>query len=191
MHQNTRVHDLSRDTIPLRGRNGLLAFIHYLGPPLQLRRVWEEDIYCTDKKKIKIFLLYMEIQRDRVKSHIWLTASSDMVKYLRISSYIRNLGSPSSYRTFHPIPSEFPYIWGKFCISFLSVCRSRVYEMSRKCVAAGGVAVSSLLKLRGPDHQRELRKDRSATQPRFWKIVKNTVCCMLAVLTRSRFVHTQ
>jgi hypothetical protein len=34
--------------------------------------------------------------------------------------------------------------------------------MSRKCVAAGGVAVSSLLKLRGLNHQRELRKDRLA-----------------------------
>jgi hypothetical protein len=53
---------------------------------------WEEceRRICTALiKKIKIFLLYKEIQRDRVKSHIWLTASSDMVKYLRISSYIR------------------------------------------------------------------------------------------------------
>jgi hypothetical protein len=32
------------------------------------------------------------------------------------------LGSPSSYMTLHPIPFEFPYIWGKICsVSFLSV----------------------------------------------------------------------
>ncbi len=30
-----------------------------------------------------------EILRDQVQSHIWLTASSYIVKYLRISSYIR------------------------------------------------------------------------------------------------------
>ncbi len=31
------------------------------------------------------------------------------------------LGSPSSYITLHPILSEFPYVWGKFLFSFLSV----------------------------------------------------------------------
>jgi len=36
---------------------------------------------------------------------------------VRISSYIRK---PSSYMTLHPIPSEFPYIWGKFCFLFIS-----------------------------------------------------------------------
>ncbi len=40
-----------------------------------------------------------------------------MVKNVRISSYIRK---PSSYMTLHPIPSEFPYIWGKFCFLFIS-----------------------------------------------------------------------
>jgi hypothetical protein len=43
----------------------------------------------TDKKEKKIFLIYKEIQRDRVQSHIWLSASSFMVKYLHIFSYIR------------------------------------------------------------------------------------------------------
>jgi hypothetical protein len=60
----------------------------------------------TDKKENKIFLIYKEIQRDRVQSHILLMASSYMVKDLRIP---RILGGPSSYMTLHPIPSEFPY----------------------------------------------------------------------------------
>ncbi len=40
-----------------------------------------------------------------------------MGENLRISSY-SILGSPSSYMTLHPIPSEFPYIWGKFSFLF-------------------------------------------------------------------------
>ncbi len=34
----------------------------------------------TDKKEKKIFLIYKKIQRVQVRSHIWLTASSYMVK---------------------------------------------------------------------------------------------------------------
>ncbi len=61
----------------------------------------------TNKKVKKIFLIYKEIKRDRVQSHIWLPASSYMGKNLCIP---HTLGSP--------IPSEFPYIWGKFCFLF-------------------------------------------------------------------------
>ncbi len=44
----------------------------------------------TDKKENHIFLLYKEIQMESVaKSYMTITASSYMVKYLRISSYIR------------------------------------------------------------------------------------------------------
>ncbi len=43
-------------------------------------------ILCTDKKRKEKF---PHIQRNRVQSHIWLTASSYMVKYLPISSYSR------------------------------------------------------------------------------------------------------
>ncbi len=49
--------------------------------------------YCSvqysDKKENKIFLVFEEIHRDRVQSHLWLTASSYIMKYLRISAYIR------------------------------------------------------------------------------------------------------
>jgi hypothetical protein len=44
---------------------------------------------CTDKKENKIFLLYKKVQKEQLQSHIWLTASSYVVKYLHISSYIR------------------------------------------------------------------------------------------------------
>ncbi len=44
---------------------------------------------ATDKKENKIFLIYKEVQKERLQSLIWLTASSYMVKYLHISSYIR------------------------------------------------------------------------------------------------------
>ncbi len=40
---------------------------------------------------------------EQLQSHIWLTASSYMVKYLRISSYCM-LGNPSSYISLHHAP---------------------------------------------------------------------------------------
>ncbi len=42
--------------------------------------------------------------------HIWLN----------ICAFPHILGSPSSYMTLHPIPSEFPYRWGKFYFLFIS-----------------------------------------------------------------------
>jgi hypothetical protein len=76
------------------------------------------------EKKLTSYLC-QEIQRDWVLSHIWLTAPSYMVKNLRIYSYTV-LGSPSSYITFHPIPPEFPHIWGNFCF-LLYQCTSRLF----------------------------------------------------------------
>ncbi len=43
----------------------------------------------TDKKDNKIFLIFKEIWKRALQSHIWLMASSYMTKYLRISSYSR------------------------------------------------------------------------------------------------------
>ncbi len=57
-----------------------------------------KNINHTDKKENKIFLIFKEIKRDRVQSHIWLTASSYIGKNM----------------TLHPIQSEFPNIWGNF-----------------------------------------------------------------------------
>ncbi len=72
----------------------------------------------TDKKEKKIFLIYKEIQWDRVQSHIWLTASSFMVKYLRISSYIRK---PFLIYDFAPDPIWISLYMRKILFSFLSV----------------------------------------------------------------------
>jgi hypothetical protein len=67
------------------------------------------------KKKIKFSSYKRKFRRERLQSQIWLTASSYMVKYLHVSSYIR---SPFSYMTLQQIPSEFPYRWGKFRFIF-------------------------------------------------------------------------
>ncbi len=81
------------------------------------RGPWITKKCARIKKKIKISSYIRKFRRDRVQSHIWLTASSTTTKYLCISSYIRN---PNSFMTFHRIPSEFPYIWGKS--SFIFIC---------------------------------------------------------------------
>jgi hypothetical protein len=50
LYQDTRLHDLSRDTIPLRGRNGLPAFIRTL-PRASVtaeKSVRGDYIYCVD-----------------------------------------------------------------------------------------------------------------------------------------------
>jgi hypothetical protein len=42
--------------------------------------------------------------------------TNDLLIYgQNICAFPHILGSPSSYMTLHPIPSEFPYIWGTFC----------------------------------------------------------------------------
>ncbi len=80
--------------------------------------LWPMSSY-TDKKEKKIFLIYKEIQRDREHSHIWLTASSYMVKYLRISSHIRK---PFRIYDFAPDPILWISLYmRKILFSFLSV----------------------------------------------------------------------
>ncbi len=74
-----------------------------------------------------------------MQSHIWLTASSKMVKYLLISSYIRKPFLIYDF-TPDPIPSEFPHIWGKFYFIFYqctlcTVCRLPQWTLKRSCSA--------------------------------------------------------
>jgi hypothetical protein len=59
----------------------------------------------TDKNENKIFLIYMEIQKGAV-------AKSYMTPHisLNICGFPHIIGSPSSYMTLQPLPSEFPYI---------------------------------------------------------------------------------
>ncbi len=73
---------------------------------------------------------YKEIERHWVQSHIWLTASSYCI-WRNICVFPHILGSPSSYMTLHPIPFEFPYIWGKICCLFYQ-CGTPAYWRSKQ-----------------------------------------------------------
>jgi len=55
-----------------------------------------------------------------MQSHLWLTASSYCI-WLNICvlPHTQYLGSPSSYMTLKPLPSEFPYNMRKISFSFL------------------------------------------------------------------------
>ncbi len=66
------------------------------------------------KKEIKFSSYIMKFRMEQLQSHIWLTASSYKVKYLRISSCIRK------YMTLQLLHSEFLHtsIWGKFYCLF-------------------------------------------------------------------------
>jgi hypothetical protein len=59
----------------------------------------------TDKKAKKIFLINWEIQTGAVAKSYMTNALSFMTKYC---AFLHILGSPSSYVTLQPIPSEFP-----------------------------------------------------------------------------------
>ncbi len=67
------------------------------------------------KKKIKFSPFIRKFKLEQLQSHIWLTASSYIGKYLRISSYIRK---PFLIYYFATAPTEFLYIWGKFDFLF-------------------------------------------------------------------------
>jgi hypothetical protein len=74
-------------------------------------------VYYTLKKKSSYI---RKFRRDRLQSHIWLTASSHMVKYLRISSYIRKLFLIYDFAT---VPIWISLHMMKILLSFLSVHR--------------------------------------------------------------------
>ncbi len=59
---------------------------------------------------------------DQLQSDIWLTASSNMGKYLRISSYIRKAFLIYDFVT---APLWISYIWGKFDFLFYQCTSSR------------------------------------------------------------------
>jgi hypothetical protein len=67
---------------------------------------------CTDKKEIKIFLIYKEIQMGGSVAKSYMRKGfviyEEMRKYLTINMY-KKAGS-HIYMTLQSIPSEFPYI---------------------------------------------------------------------------------
>jgi hypothetical protein len=74
------------------------------------------------KKKIK-FSSYIRNSEDRVQSHIRMT--NDLLIYgENICAFPHILGSPSSYMTLHPIPSEYSLKYDQnFVYFFISVRR--------------------------------------------------------------------
>jgi hypothetical protein len=72
----------------------------------------------TDKKKTKFSSYVRKSRSEQLQSHIWLTASSYMTKYLRISSYIRK---PFLIYDFATVPIWIPTDIRKILFSFLSV----------------------------------------------------------------------
>ncbi len=82
-------------------------------------------MYCTlIKKNIKISSYVGKFRVEHLQIHIWLTASSYMGKYLRISSFIR--------KPLLIYDTEFPYIWGKLDILFYQCIFSK-YPCSVNC----------------------------------------------------------
>jgi hypothetical protein len=84
-----------------------------------VRQNTDSDLY-TDKKENQIFLLSKEMQRRSVaKSYMTNSLLSANIR-LNICAFphIHVLGSPSSYMTLQPIPSEFPYIETNFVFFF-------------------------------------------------------------------------
>jgi hypothetical protein len=66
----------------------------------------------TDKKEKKIFLIYKKIQKG-VVAKSYMTNGLLIYGFMYICSFPHILGSPSSYMTLQPIPSELPYKRGK------------------------------------------------------------------------------
>ncbi len=77
------------------------------------------------KKKIKFSSPIRKFRMQQLQSHIWLTASSYMGKYLRISSYIRKPFLIYDFAT-APLWISLQYIWGKFDFLFYQWVELRI-----------------------------------------------------------------
>jgi hypothetical protein len=88
-------------------------------------RIWgtrEKDRLFNNaliKNKIKFSLYIRKCRTEQLKSHIWLTASSYMGKYLRISSYIRK---PFFLYDLATAPLWISLYTRKIWLSLLSLC---------------------------------------------------------------------
>jgi hypothetical protein len=106
------------------GKRGLTWAINFLTPKVhtsQRLALIQEITYFYNirtlvEKKIKFSSHKRKFRRERLQSHIWLTASSYMVN---ICAFPNILGSPSSYMTLQPY--EFTYIWGNFFLFFIFI----------------------------------------------------------------------
>ncbi len=92
----------------------------YAGVILYMMRILGVRTNFTEKKENKIFLIYCirKFRRDNLQSHLWLTASSYMRKYLLISSYIRK---PFLIYDLATAPLWISFFMRKIWFPFLSV----------------------------------------------------------------------
>ncbi len=100
--------------------DSLLSFTYYI-PAAVIDRSTQLSSSCQNtmiKNKIKFSSYIRRFRMERLQSHIWLTASSFLVKYLRVSSYYRKLFLINDFAT-DPI-WIFLYM-RKISFSFLSV----------------------------------------------------------------------
>jgi hypothetical protein len=82
----------------------------------------------------------LEIQRDRVQSHLWQTAFSYMGKYLHISSCVRK---PFLIYDFAlDLIGLSLYIWWKFCFLFYQL---QLLSITQLCMSKTKEAVNSLI----------------------------------------------
>ncbi len=82
--------------------------------------------WYTDKKENQIFLIQFirKFRVEQLQSHIWLTASSYMGKYLRISPYMRRPFLIYDFAT-GPLWISLYTVWGKFYFIFSQCCWCR------------------------------------------------------------------
>jgi hypothetical protein len=102
----------------VRGGGGCEGCVLFLLTDRTERQLLCAYIPYTDKKENKIFLIYKEIQKGAVAKSIWLTGSSYMTEYLRISSYIRK---PFLLYDFATAPFWISLYLRKILFYFLSV----------------------------------------------------------------------
>ncbi len=102
--------------------SGFYIFLFQINPPHLTGKCVPTHIQShTDKKENKIFLIYQEI------------TNGLLIYGENICAFPHTciLGSPSSYMTLHPIPSEFLYTlyMRKFCFLFYQ-CRSVLFSVT-------------------------------------------------------------
>ncbi len=153
---------------------------------------------------------------EQLQSHIWLTASSYMTKYLRISSYIRK---PFLCMTLQLLHSEFPYIWGKCYFLFYQClhcsekskwsttihtvdkrsshiyCQYHKAEKSRGCVyfaLSAGEDTTTLLvmvdRTNGGGRAPSHRHQAGLNLPSWWNVCQKVAIACVFVLSRFRSI---
>ncbi len=94
------------------------TFVDVCSAPNNQLSVSKNNRFTLIKQKIKFASYIRKVRRKRLQSHIWLTASSNMNKYLHISSYIRK---PFLVYDFATAPVWISLHMRKIYFSFLSV----------------------------------------------------------------------